>query len=374
MAQFTPIQLAAISNEYYQDGYVLGRDKLYEHLRIKYNAPPFNFTNTQNEFNSRDMVMNWLRRQPSHTIHQRQRKPRPLRSFRPVYPFHSFSVDLADKRSNPSMYIDPQTQQVFLYTYIMVIVDNYSSYMWAVPMESTNSALVLYHFHMWYTNQFWPISGIPPVLVQFDNGPEFAMLDAYVVGMPAIAKRSIPNVPQSNAIVERTIQTFKRILAKIVNVRNINLPNGQQSPMWDMWHDALDEAVRVFNETRNTTNGNQRPIDAVDRNIVNPRQIIQDARNNGILPRYAELNFRLHDVVRKEVNKNKLSKYDRNNFSLDKYEITQREHERSATKPTMYYLTKLNAAGVQVGNQLRHPFFKNQLQLVDADYVGVQNA
>ena len=71
MAGLSPQQLQIISQEYYTNGFVLGRDKLYQHLQVNMNP----MLNALNQFDSRDQIADWLKRQPVNTIHSRQRKP-----------------------------------------------------------------------------------------------------------------------------------------------------------------------------------------------------------------------------------------------------------------------------------------------------------
>ena len=71
MARLSPPQLQIVSQEYYTNGFVLGRDKLYEHLKINMNP----MLNAENQFDSRDQIADWFKRQPLNTIHSRQIKP-----------------------------------------------------------------------------------------------------------------------------------------------------------------------------------------------------------------------------------------------------------------------------------------------------------
>ena len=95
MPPLNPMQLSVISDEYYFKGFVLGRDRLYEHMAQTYNVN-FGWGGTPNMFDSRDQVEEWLRYQHVNTIHQRQRKPKSIDHFRPVRPLHSISIDLID--------------------------------------------------------------------------------------------------------------------------------------------------------------------------------------------------------------------------------------------------------------------------------------
>ena len=98
MAGLSPQQLQIISQEYYTNGFVLGRDKLYQHLRVNMNP----MLNAVNQFDSRDDIADWLKRQPVNTIYSKQRKPKNIDHFHPRFPLHSLSIDLIDYSKNGS--------------------------------------------------------------------------------------------------------------------------------------------------------------------------------------------------------------------------------------------------------------------------------
>ena len=50
-----------------------------------------------------------------------------------------------------------------------------------------------------------------------DNGGEFIMTDFFITNLLCAVIRSIPR-PQSNALVERSIGTLKRILIKLIHI------------------------------------------------------------------------------------------------------------------------------------------------------------
>ena len=104
MPPLNPMQLSVISDEYYFKGFVLGRDRLYEHMVQTYNIN-FGWGGTPNMFDSRDQVEEWLKYQHVNTIHQRQRKPKSIDHFRPVRPLHSISIDLIDYTKNNFLWV-----------------------------------------------------------------------------------------------------------------------------------------------------------------------------------------------------------------------------------------------------------------------------
>ena len=73
----TPFQLQIISYVYYSEGFVLGRDKLYQHLQKEKQTNLVGVidpTGRNAQFTSRDDVEQWLTFQPVNTIHVKQKK------------------------------------------------------------------------------------------------------------------------------------------------------------------------------------------------------------------------------------------------------------------------------------------------------------
>ena len=101
----TPQQLEIISNEYYIKGFVHGRNRLYTHLKSSY----------QNVFDSRDAIGEWLKYQEVNQFFQYQKKPKVVSSMIPRRPFHSLSLE---------------------YRFILVIIDNFSRYIFCYPLIS----------------------------------------------------------------------------------------------------------------------------------------------------------------------------------------------------------------------------------------------
>ena len=78
--------------------------------------------------------------------------------------------------------------------------------MWVVPMPNKQSATTANAFWNWYNTQYNAITVLPPVFIRMDNGGEFIIIDTICTGLiGCTVLRSIPNVPQSNFLVERSI-------------------------------------------------------------------------------------------------------------------------------------------------------------------------
>ena len=96
---------------YYDKGYTIGRDNLYK-IIVKEN--PTNHP-------TRREVMAWLKEQELHQLYRGAKKSAGISSFRPIKPLNSLSADLIDFTNKKAMN----------YGYILVIVDNFSRFMWA---------------------------------------------------------------------------------------------------------------------------------------------------------------------------------------------------------------------------------------------------
>jgi hypothetical protein len=186
-----------------------------------------------------------------------------------------------------------------------------------------------------------------------DNGGEFAMTDLFITALPSTVIRSIPRVPQSNALVERSIGTLKRILTKLIHTRhqayigiqanNIHgVRNAMKNPvMWQQWHNELDRGVSIYNNKKNSTTG-ETPIDALSNHGVTPLQIQNRAVDNGIQRDGNQSNLPLHAFVRKFEHKNVIEKKDKNNWSAQIYKIINRRNVHNPDRPTKYTIQKID--------------------------------
>ena len=123
-----PAQLQQCSHEYYTRGFLLGRDRFYDHMKREY--PGQNITILgPSPYDSRDDIAEFLKHQLVNQLFQFQRKSRIVSSHIPFRPFFSLSLDLIDKSNNPSAG----------YHYILVIIDNFSRHLWAYPLKRKTS-------------------------------------------------------------------------------------------------------------------------------------------------------------------------------------------------------------------------------------------
>ena len=336
-------QLEAISTEYYYYNFVFGRDKLYEHLKSKY---------PKMQFDSRDDVGEWLKYQEVNQLFQFQRKPKTVSSMIPIRPFHSLSLDLIDKSNKPSNN----------YRYILVIIDNFSRYVWCYPLKrktpaETNKALQDFLNEIYNS---WYLGNNPIKFIHFDNGSEFKNEFAATLKQENIRiSNTIPYMPQSNSIVERFNGTIKRIINKLIFTH--------ANKNYSKWSEYLEEAVKIYNDTTHSSTG-KTPNEAVMiRNQVNLKEITNMISDNNIKPLVYQNSYKEGQHVRLRVSKGKLDKFDKNNFSEQKYKITNviiptdTELKKAAAKPTRYKIRPIDDDGNFEGKEQDPLYIKESI-------------
>ena len=256
--------------------------------------------------------------------------------------------------------------------------------MWGIPLINKRSTTVGNAFWHWYINDYSAIHIAPPIFVQMDNGGEFVMCDVICTGFIACnVVRSIPHVPQSNALVERSIGTLKRIMAKLIHIRHqsyiaisINNVSGivanlNNKVLWQSWYFDLDKALSKYNNTVHGSHGHK-PIDAINVNVVTPAQY-----NTGVAQAQAppqrirkavpvQHDYNIGQFVRLIKHKGRLGKYDKLNWSSEVYIITNRRFAGNINRRTKYEITlanndQTNNYGQTVGLPLHHWYYKEHL-------------
>ena len=313
-----PFQLEQISDEYYAKGFVLGRNALYIHMKQTYPSPnPSPIGNSS--YTSRDDIAEWLKYQEVNQRFQYQRKPRVVSSIIPIRPFHSISIDLIDKSNQPSLVINKGLVKKS-YHYIFVIVDNFSRYMYCFPLENKQPRTLTTAFMEFYDDIFVRFPFLnqldePIGFCHMDNGGEFKRefkdkLDELNIGV----SNTIPYMPQSNSIVERSNGILKRIFNKLIFIH--------ANQEYSKWSEYLDQAVQIYNNKINTTIG-VTPAQAVEYEHEDDyNNVINSVKDKAIKPSPFQNSYAEGQVVRLRIPKGKLDKFDKPNWSEQKYTIT----------------------------------------------------
>ena len=209
-----------------------------------------------------------------------------------------WSIDLADM-------IDYKISNNKGYRYIFIVIDNFSKYLWAIPLKNKYSQTI--------TNEFSNIlttSKRQPLKVESDRGREFYNS----IFQNFLKSKSIRHysryTDKGPSIAERVIRTIRNLLKKPV------FEKGKAS-----WIDELPSIVKKYN---NTIHGSTKmtPIQASKKS--NERKVysnLQDKREKQT-PKY-----KLGQLVRTADIKRVFSKGDSTNYSYILYTITEVIHD-----------------------------------------------
>jgi len=336
LMKLNPRQLEIISHEYYAKGVVVGRDILYDHLKRFH----------PNVFDSRDAIGDWLKHQEVNQLFQKQKKPKVVSSFVPISPFHSLSLDLIDKTNTPGLILNSKNMVVGKYTFILIIVDNFSRYMWAYPLKRKTTEVaaeaIRDFFNDLQTNWFLPPRTIK--YIQMDNGSEFKKEFMQAIRNEGIKiNKTIPYMPQSNSIVERSNGIIKRIINKLIYIHD--------DKRYYKWADYLDQAVQIYNSTINSST-KRTPNSAIMMNHVDEfNEIISNVKEKSLKPAPFQSNYALGQKVRLRIPKGKLDKFDKPNWSDEIYIISHVKAQNtqsinsSMPKATRYMISEINEDG-----------------------------
>ena len=180
----------------------------------------------------RDQVGAWLETQKLYQLYKPTKISRGYASFTPVFPLQSCSVDLIDFQNKPSF---------GNYRYILVLIDNFSRFMWARAMKDKTSVRMNYGTPAAMRSILEEIRGYYgadnfPSYILGDDGSEFKGMYMKLLAEYKIRKkRTIAGQPQSNGMVERANGKLKQILSK-----HVRMYGGD-------WHSNLKNAVKIYN-------------------------------------------------------------------------------------------------------------------------------
>ena len=206
-----------------------------------------------------------------------------------------WSIDLADM-------IDYKTSNNKGFRYIFIIIDNFSKYLWAIPLENTHSQTI--------TNDFPNIlttSKRKPLKIESDRGAEFC--NSIFLKSKNIQHYS-KYTDKSPSIAERVIRTIRNLLKKKV------FEKGNAD-----WLSELSSITKKYNNTIHTST-KLKPINAskksnekiVYSNFQDKRKILN--------PKY-----KLGELVRVSDIRRVFSKGDSTNYSYKLFTITEVIHD-----------------------------------------------
>ena len=205
-----------------------------------------------------------------------------------------WSIDLADM-------IDYKISNNKVYRYIFIVIDNYSKYLWAIPLKNKYSQTI--------TNEFSNIltkSKRKPLKIESDRGAEFYNSIFQNFLKSKIVQHYSRFTDKGPSIAERVIRTVRNLLKKpIILAGNA---------------DWLSELPSVIKQYSNTVHHSikMKPIDASKKS--NQKLLYNNLKDD----REAQKpKFKLGDLVRTSDIKKLFSKGDSTNYSYKLYTITE---------------------------------------------------
>jgi hypothetical protein len=198
---------------YYHEHLLFGRDKLFQYVKNNYENYP-----------TRRQVMQWLKTQAVHQIHQRPQGPRLATKLVIVQkPNRYFQCDLTGTL--------PRDQG---YNYIFAIIDIHSKKLYTAPLKSKTSLEVANALNGIIVNNKLDIS-----VCQMDNGTEFhgffqELLREYNIKQIFSQAAS----PWTNGVIERSHGTWKQMLYKYWSISNTK-----------KWKDILPILTKNYNNS-----------------------------------------------------------------------------------------------------------------------------
>jgi len=296
-----------LKKEFYDNGYTLGRDGLWHHMKTVYgeDAAP-----------SRRATMKWLKRQKVQQVFAGTRKGGLTNFFRPKSPFDSISADLIDFNYKPSNHGGGTPKR-----YILVVIDNFSRKMFpqaitAKTAVSTSAGMKKVIEQIKREHGDEAIAKIR--YIGTDDGPEFkGAFDEYLNSLSIPRRRSLGGHPQQQGLVERSNGKLKMTLAKLIKIKGSN---------WGKW---LPKATEVYNNQLIRTTGftpNEAmalPQDQWKRLIDN----VKGGQDKNVA--VSKNKFKVGDEVRIKLTKGKLGKSSTPNWSADVFTIADIKSNRN---------------------------------------------
>ena len=208
-----------------------------------------------------------------------------------------WSIDLADM-------IDYKISNNKGFRYIFIIVDNFSKYLWAIPLKNKYSQTI--------TNEFSNIlttSKRKPLKIESDRGAEFynSIFQNFLKIKNIQHYSRYPD--KGPSIAERVIRTVRNSLKKPV------FEKGKAD-----WLSELPSVIKQYNTVHHSIK--MKPIDASKK--LNQKLVYNNLKDDREV---RKPKFKLRDLVRTSDIKKVFSKGDSTNYSYKLYTITEVIHD-----------------------------------------------
>ena len=201
--------------------------------------------------------------------------------------------------------IDYQISNNKGFRYIFIIIDNYSKYLWAIPLKNKYSQTITNEFSNTLTK-----SKRKPLKIESDRGSEFYES----IFQNFLKVKNIHHysrfTDKGPSIAERVIRTVRNLLKKPV------FEKGKAD-----WLSELPSVIKKYNITIHSST-KMTPIQASKKS--NEKEVYSNLKDNREI---RKPKFKLGDLVRTSDIKKVFSKGDSTNYSYTLYTITEVIHD-----------------------------------------------
>ena len=241
------------------------------------------------------------------------RKHFPTNKIIYIYIDEIWSIDLAD-------FSDYKTSNNKGYRYIFIIIDNFSKYLWAIPLKNKYSQTIINEFLNIITK-----SKRKPLKLESDRGAEFYNS----IFQNFIKLKNIQHysryTDKGPSIAERVIRTIRNLLKKPVFLAG----NAD-------WISELSSVTKQYNNTIHPSI-QMTPIQASKK--VNEKEVFSNLRDDRVK---RQPKYKLGQLVRTADIRKVFSKGDSTNYSYKFYTITEVIHDTIASYKIDYLPERYN--------------------------------
>ena len=341
-------QTALLSRLYYDEGYTVGRDRLYKLTTRRFPEAAI----------SRRQVWFWLRRQYTNQVHRPFKKPVGVQPFAVDAPFRLWLGDLFTP-PRPGGTGGTGGAPRGRWNYVFNVVDAFSRRAYLERLSTKRPAEVFTAFERIVAR-----AGRPPRRFHTDQGTEFKSSFARGLARRGIAQSfGAPGRPTNQAIVERANLTVQGLLARGRTAR------GEHSPSW--WDPAtLARAERNYNNLAHRSLQMRSPCEVEALGPAEWREIARRAGsrwNRAHATVREESRVRVGDTVRLALalkRKNPLSRGANPSWSANVYTVVRAIRPAGRRVATLY---RVRSAG---GETIAGTYTVADLQRVDGVELG----
>lgn len=313
-----------LNTVYYKEKNFVGRDKLYNLVKDKEDAP------------TKQEVADWLNDQEVHQLHVKPKKSVGVAPIITSKPNVYYQMDLADMGSYSS----------HGKRYIIAIIDAFTKQAYASALTSKSEKSVLKGFHSLLSQL--KKNGKTIKILQTDNGSEFLSekMKALYEELDIKHNTSIPGVPQSQGLIERWNAVIKSYIQQDITATGKN-----------NWPANLDKYVANYNNSYHNTI-KMTPNEA--NKEENVKTVAENIKKKAIKRKTLKVDkIKQGDKVRVKIPKGKLEKYSTQNFSKSIYKVANVVKPKVPYKSIKYRLMDKN------GDKIKNFYTANDLLKIE---------